>query len=115
MKPLIEAGFVYIAVPPLYRVKLGKNVHYLSDDAALAEFQKQHPKAKPTRFKGLGEMNDNELRDTTMEPQTRTLVQVDLDDAAAADQIFSTLMGDDVAARKQFIQMNAKDVRFLDI
>ncbi len=115
MKPLIEAGFVYIAVPPLYRVKLGKNVHYLSDDAALAEFQKQHPKAKPTRFKGLGEMNDNELRDTTMEPQTRTLVQVDLDDAAVADQIFSTLMGDDVAARKQFIQMNAKDVRFLDI
>ncbi len=115
MRPLIEAGYVYIAVPPLYRVKVGKNVHYLDDDAALAAFQKDHPKAKPTRFKGLGEMNDNELRDTTMDPATRTLVQVELDDAAAADQIFSTLMGDDVASRKQFIQVNAKDVRFLDI
>ncbi|MDH3498586.1 MAG: DNA topoisomerase (ATP-hydrolyzing) subunit B [Acidimicrobiia bacterium] len=115
MRPLIEAGYVYIAVPPLYRVKLGKNVHYLDDDAALDAFQVDHPKAKPTRFKGLGEMNDNELRDTTMDPATRTLVQVDLDDAAAADQIFSILMGDDVASRKQFIQQNAKDVRFLDI
>ena len=115
MKPLIEAGFVYIAVPPLYRVKVGKNVHYLDDETALETFQKDHPKAKPTRFKGLGEMNDNELRDTTMDPDSRTLVQVDLEDAAAADRIFSILMGDDVASRKQFIQQNAKDVRFLDI
>jgi DNA gyrase subunit B len=115
MKPLIEAGYVFIAVPPLYRVKVGKNVHYLNDEGALAAFREDHPKAKPTRFKGLGEMNDNELRDTAMEPQSRTLLKVDVEDAAHADEIFSILMGDDVAARKQFIQVNAKDVRFLDI
>ena len=115
MKPLIEHGYVYIAVPPLYRVKVGKNIHYLDDDVAMETFRRDHPKAKPTRFKGLGEMNDNELRDTTMDPDTRTLVKVELDDAAAADQIFSILMGDDVASRKLFIQQNAKDVRFLDI
>ena len=68
MRPLLEAGYVYISVPPLYRVKIGKNVHYLADEAALDEFKKDHPKAKPTRFKGLGEMNDNELRDTALDP-----------------------------------------------
>ncbi len=115
MRPLLEAGFVYISVPPLYRVKIGKNVHYLADDDALEAFKKDHPKAKPTRFKGLGEMNDNELRDTALEPSSRTLVQVGVEDAAHADEIFSVLMGDDVAARKSFIQQNAKDVRFLDI
>ena len=115
MRPLIEAGYVYISVPPLYRVKIGKNVYYLSDEDELTEFKKDHPKAKPTRFKGLGEMNDNELRDTALEPALRTLVQVNLDDASHADEIFSVLMGDDVAARKAFIQRNAKDVRFLDI
>ncbi len=115
MRPLLEAGYVYITVPPLYRVKIGKNVHYLADDAALDAFKKDHPKAKPTRFKGLGEMNDNELRDTALDPDSRTLVQVSVADAAHADEIFSVLMGDDVAARKSFIQQNAKDVRFLDI
>nr|PZN35039.1 MAG: DNA topoisomerase (ATP-hydrolyzing) subunit B [Actinomycetota bacterium] len=115
MRPLIEAGYVYIAQPPLYRVKVGTTVHYLKDDAALAEFQKQHPKAKPTRFKGLGEMNASELRETTMDPATRTLVQVTMEDAALAEELFSILMGDDVASRKTFIQENAGDVRFLDI
>ena len=115
MRPLIEAGYVYISVPPLYRVKIGKTVHYLSDEAELDEFKKDHPKAKPTRFKGLGEMNDNELRDTSLEAGSRTLLQVGVDDAAPADEIFSVLMGDDVASRKAFIQRNAKDVRFLDI
>jgi DNA gyrase subunit B len=90
-------------------------VYYLADEDELTEFKKDHPKAKPTRFKGLGEMNDNELRDTALEPALRTLVQVDLDDASHADEIFSVLMGDDVAARKAFIQRNAKDVRFLDV
>ena len=115
MRPLIEAGYVYISVPPLYRVKIGKNVYYLSDEQALEAFKEEHPKAKPTRFKGLGEMNDNELRDTSLEAETRTLLKVGVEDAPNADQIFSVLMGDDVAARKAFIQQNAKDVRFLDI
>ncbi len=115
MRPLIEAGFVYISVPPLYRVKIGRKVHYLADDAALEAFKTRHRKARPTRFKGLGEMNDGELGETALDPDTRTLVQVDMVDAAEADQIFSTLMGGDVAARKSFIQQNAGDVRFLDI
>ncbi|HLV89536.1 MAG: DNA topoisomerase (ATP-hydrolyzing) subunit B [Acidimicrobiales bacterium] len=115
MRPLIEAGFVYIAQPPLYRVKVGSKVHYLKDDAELAEFQKEHPKAKPTRFKGLGEMNAAELRETTMDPETRVLIQVQMEDAARAEEVFSTLMGDDVASRKTFIQENAGDIRFLDI
>jgi DNA gyrase subunit B len=75
----------------------------------------EHPKIRPTRFKGLGEMNADELWDTTMNPATRTLLRVELDDAARADQTFSTLMGDDVPRRKAFIQHNAKDIRFLDI
>jgi DNA gyrase subunit B len=112
---LIEAGYVYIAQPPLYRVKVGSRVYYLKDDSALDAFRKDHPKVKPSRFKGLGEMNPDELWDTTMNPETRTLLRVDLDDAARAEEIFSTLMGDDVSERKTFIQQNAGDVRFLDI
>ncbi len=115
MRPLIEAGFVYISVPPLYRVKVGRKVHYLADDAALEAFKTRHRKARPTRFKGLGEMNDEELGQTALDPATRTLVQVDLRDAAVADEIFATLMGGDVAKRKSFIQQNAGDIRFLDI
>ena len=115
MRPLIEAGYMYIAVPPLYRVKVGRKARYLADDAALEAFKASHPKARPTRFKGLGEMNDGELGETALDPATRALVQVDLLDAAVADEIFSTLMGGDVAARKSFIQQNAGDVRFLDI
>jgi DNA gyrase subunit B len=115
LRPLIEVGYVYIAQPPLYRVKVGSKVHYLKDDAQLAEFQKEHPKVKPTRFKGLGEMNARELWETTMNPETRTLLRVEMEDAARAEEIFETLMGDDVASRKAFIQQNADDVRFLDI
>ena len=74
-----------------------------------------HPKVQPTRFKGLGEMNPPELWDTTMNPETRRLLRVEMEDAVRAEEIFSTLMGDDVADRKAFIQHNAKDVRFLDI
>jgi DNA gyrase subunit B len=115
MKPLIEYGYVYIAQPPLYRVKVGSQVHYLKDDAELETFKKDHPKVKPTRFKGLAEMNAQELWDTTMNPATRILLQVDMEDAARAEEVFVTLMGDDVASRKAFIQQNADDVRFLDI
>ncbi|MGH8916596.1 MAG: DNA topoisomerase (ATP-hydrolyzing) subunit B [Acidimicrobiia bacterium] len=115
MKPLIEYGYVYIAQPPLYRVKVGSKVHYLKDDDALDDFKKEHPKVKPTRFKGLAEMNAQELWETTMNPQTRILLQVDMEDATLAEEVFVTLMGDDVASRKAFIQQNADDVRFLDI
>ncbi len=115
LRPLIEYGYVYIAQPPLYRVKVGSKVHYLKDEAGLAEFQKEHPKVKPTRFKGLGEMNARELWETTMNPDTRTLLRVEMADAAHAEEIFETLMGDDVQSRKTFIQKNADDVRFLDI
>ncbi len=115
MRGLVEAGFVYIAQPPLYRVKVGSKVHYLKDEAALEVFRREKPNVKPTRFKGLGEMNPDELWDTTMNPETRTLLRVELDDAARAEEVFTTLMGDDVADRKAFIQRNANDIRFLDI
>ena len=115
LRPLIEFGYVYIAQPPLYRVKVGSKVHYLKDEAELVAFQEEHPKVKPTRFKGLGEMNAGELWDTTMNPETRTLLRVEMEDAARAEETFITLMGEDVASRKLFIQQNADDVRFLDI
>ena len=117
MKPLIEAGYMYIAQPPLYRVKQGKNVTYLADDAELAAYREQVGKKRVdvSRFKGLGEMNASELWETAMDPERRRLLRVDLDDATRAEEVFSTLMGDDVKARKLFIQQNAKDVRFLDV
>jgi DNA gyrase subunit B len=116
MRGLIEAGFVYIAVPPLYRVKIGKKVHYFADDAELNAYKaKTGKEVRPTRFKGLGEMNANELWETAMDPAVRRLVQVTVADLQSADGLFSTLMGDEVAPRKKYIQENASDVRFLDI
>ncbi|MBD8011780.1 MULTISPECIES: DNA topoisomerase (ATP-hydrolyzing) subunit B [Microbacterium] len=124
MRGLIEAGFVYLAMPPLYRLKWSNAPHeYVYSDAerdALlahgAENGKRLPKdAGVQRYKGLGEMNAKELWETTMDHTTRTLRQITIDDAAAADEIFSVLMGEDVESRRTFIQRNAKDVRFLDI
>ena len=115
MRPLVEQGYMYVAQPPLYRVKVGSQVHYLADDEEWEAFRKEHPNKKPTRFKGLGEMNASELWETTMNPETRTLLRVEVEDAARAEQVFATLMGDDVPSRKAFIQQNADDVRFLDI
>jgi DNA gyrase subunit B len=127
MKPLIEAGHVYIAQPPLYKIKWeGRNVppgYAYSDaerdrviQAGIAEGRKDpRPRDGVQRFKGLGEMNAEELWDTTMDPANRVLLQVTLDDAAQADELFSVLMGEDVEARRSFITRNAKDVRFLDI
>jgi DNA gyrase subunit B len=124
MRPLIEHGYVYMAQPPLYRIKWSNHAHeYAYTDterdqklAAGAEAGKKIPKENSIqRYKGLGEMDYDELWETTMNPATRTLLQVTLDDAALADEIFSTLMGEDVESRRNFIQRNAKDVRFLDI
>jgi DNA gyrase subunit B len=115
MRPLVEHGYMYVAQPPLYRVKVGSQVHYLANDEEWQAFRKEHPNKKPTRFKGLGEMNASELWETTMNPETRTLLRVEVEDAARAEEVFATLMGDDVPSRKAFIQQNADDVRFLDI
>lgn len=124
MRPLIENGFVYLAQPPLYRIKWSNAEHQYvysdkqRDDALTVGIAagKRVPKDNGIqRYKGLGEMDYSELWDTTMDPENRTLLQVTLDDAAAADEIFSVLMGEDVESRRNFIQRNAKDVRFLDI
>ena len=124
MRPLIEHGYVYMAQPPLYRIKWSNAEHeYVFSDverdakieAGQAAGRKLPKENSIQRYKGLGEMDYDELWDTTMNPATRTLLQVTLDDAALADEIFSTLMGEDVESRRSFIQRNAKDVRFLDI
>jgi DNA gyrase subunit B len=117
MKPLVEGGFVYVAQPPLYSTLVGKEKIYLKDDAAKAAFMAEHPDHKHdfNRLKGLGEMDFAELRDTTMDSAKRSLLQVNVEQAALADEVCSILMGDDVELRRHFIQTNAKDVRFLDI
>ncbi|MEL7206872.1 MAG: DNA topoisomerase (ATP-hydrolyzing) subunit B [Actinomycetota bacterium] len=117
MKEMVEHGHVYVAQPPLYSTEVGKEKIYLKDDAAKDAFMVENPKHRADfqRLKGLGEMDASELWETTMDPAKRTLLQVTVEQAAIADEIFSVLMGDDVESRKQFIQTNAKDVRFLDI
>ncbi|MGA2520518.1 MAG: DNA topoisomerase (ATP-hydrolyzing) subunit B [Acidimicrobiales bacterium] len=117
MKPLVEGGFVYVAQPPLYSTLVGKEKVYLKDDAAKAAFLAERPDHKQDfqRLKGLGEMDFNELRDTTMDASRRSLLQIGVEQAALADEVCSILMGDDVDMRRHFIQTNAKDVRFLDI
>ncbi|MGD8148759.1 DNA topoisomerase (ATP-hydrolyzing) subunit B [Ornithinimicrobium sp. Y1694] len=124
MKPLIEAGYVYLAQPPLYRIKWTNAEHEFAftdrerDALVRAGMERGWRLPKDTgiqRYKGLGEMDYSELWDTTMNPDTRILLQVTLDDAAKADELFSILMGEDVESRRSFIQRNARDVRFLDI
>jgi DNA gyrase subunit B len=117
MKPLVEGGFVYVAQPPLFSTEVGKEKVYLKDDLAKAAFLEEHPNHTKEfqRLKGLGEMDFAELRETTMDPGKRSLLQIAVEQAAIADEVCSVLMGEDVDLRRTFIQTNAKDVRFLDI
>jgi DNA gyrase subunit B len=116
MRPMVESGFIYIAQPPLYSTEVGKEKIYLKDDAAKTAFLKEHANHKKEfqRLKGLGEMDWQELKGTTMDASTRTLLQITVDEAAEAENIMSVLMGDDVETRKEFITTNARDVRNLD-
>ena len=116
MREMVEAGYCYIAQPPLYSTEVGKEKVYLKDDVAKAQFLADRPNHKKQfqRLKGLGEMDWEELRITTMDASTRTLLQVTVEEAALADEITSVLMGDDVASRREFITTNARDVRNLD-
>lgn len=118
MRPLIDAGYIYIAQPPLYKVQQGKRVEYVYSDRGLEELLNTlpaQPKPAIQRYKGLGEMNPEQLWETTMEPANRTMLQVSLDDAIEADGTFEMLMGDKVEPRRNFIEENAIYVKNLDI
>ena len=115
MRPLIEKGFVYLARPPLYKVSYGNRVFYAYNDKELSSLLSSFPKARVQRYKGLGEMNPSQLWESTMDPSKRVLIKVKIEDALAADNLFSVLMGTDVAKRREFIEKHALEVKELDV
>ena len=117
MRPLIEQGYVYVALPPLYGVRKGKAHHYAYDEQELDELLEKIGRQGTSlqRYKGLGEMDSEQLWETTMNPETRTILQLRLEDAIEADEIFTTLMGEKVEPRREFIETHAKEVAYLDL
>ena len=108
MRPLIEQGHVYVAQPPLFKLQKGQTVKYAYNEAEMAVLSQEMPGAKISRYKGLGEMNPEQLWETTMNPDNRVIVQITIDDAEKADEAFTILMGDQVEPRRRFIEENAQ-------